>query len=133
MTFDDHYIVKCMSARMPAPKIAAKLGISVQELEKRWAAIQKEVDANLSNGYYALSEQFNVFCSQYQLLGESMKLLAHALGGAMSDQDLKNLITVDPEITFQNLRKLAIVLNPYQFTDPSKALEEELKRLQKGN
>ncbi len=113
MTTTDEYIVKLKSVAIPDRTIAAKLGITLGELERRWALILAEAETYKKGGYEKLTELFNTMALQYQLLGESLKVVGGVLGNVMLDDELKSLLADDPDQTIKNLRNSAIVLRAY--------------------
>lgn len=130
---DDVYLAKLIGAGLPHALIAARLGISVEEVGKRWERMREEVILAKANGHGMLCEQYNVLCSQYQLLGESLKIVAAALGNTMPTEELKLLIVRDQEQTLKNLTQSCIILRPFVPIDPAASLEEHLKATREGN
>jgi hypothetical protein len=93
--------------------IAKKLSMEIGELNRRWDSIMAEIHSQQSNGYNNLREQYTVLCHQYQLLGESLKIVASVLAATMPDDEMLALIAEHPQETIKNLRERAIVLRPY--------------------
>lgn len=137
---DDVYLVKLKGAGFPVAFIAARMGISIQEVERRWEAIQKASTAAQTSGYLDLSAQFTVMCHQYQLVGESLKIIAGALHNQASAEEIRTaLCCAEPlsqeqaDAIQQKLLTSYIVLRPFTPVDPEKALQETTKQIQKGN
>lgn len=131
---DDYQIlVKYKNAKMPDDMIAAKMGISVEKVNNMWTAICEQVKQIQSTGYEDLKKQWWIFCQQYELLGESLKLIAGALSNVMPAPEIAELLTDNKADTLKNLTSRCIVLRPYAFTDPIQSLEQSTKRLQKNN
>lgn len=127
MIYDDNYLVRARQAGIPAKVIAAKLGMTVEQLEARWNDILQMVETQMSNGYLDLCNSVNVLATQYQLVGESLKIISQALGNVMAKDELKALIDPNPEVTLKNLRERAIILRPYIAITPQESLEKTLK------
>ncbi len=133
MSNDDIYLVKLLGAKFKIPVIAAKMGMTVEQVEQRLKQIREKTIVEQASGYLALCNQFTVMAHQYQLLGESMKIISRALANQMDSSELKALITADPEQTLENLTKSCIILKPFIGVDPEKSLQEHLKSIQKSN
>lgn len=125
---DETYLLKLMTAGVPADTIAKRLGITPEEVHQRWALLQEKMKALQKSGYQALVDQFTMLCAQYQLLGESLKIIAGALGNEVSPEEVKASIVANPEQTYQNLAQY-IILHPFVPVSP----EESLKRTLEGN
>lgn len=115
---DDSYLIRALSTGVPINVIASKLRMKESEVLARKEEIIRMVEDQTANGYLALCDFFHIFAHQYQLLGESMKIMGQALGNAATDAELKKLITTDPEETLRNIRLNCIVLRPYVAKDP---------------
>jgi len=129
----DKLLVKYKTAGQPDHIIAAKLGIPVDEVKKRWAELEtlaKEMDC----GYIALSTQYNILCQQYQLLGESLKIIANALGNRMTIAEVNQILcSAGPGEAATKVISSAIVLRPFKGIDPIESLKESTQKIQQGN
>jgi len=130
---DDGYLFKLKAGNVPDAVIAKKLGVSLEEMERRWARIIADLKAAEQNGYNALCDQFTVMANQYQLLGGSLKIMAGVIGSVMSSKDLEALIPLadgeDRKAVLDALKKNCIVLRRYA---PISS-EELLKQVTAGN
>lgn len=129
MITDDKQLVKLKSAGVPITIIAARMGLTVEQVEQRWSQILKDVAAKESNGYLALCDAFHILANQYQLVGESLKIIGNAIGNVMPADEVAKHITSDPQETLDNLRRHTIILRPFIPITP----EESLKQTVKGN
>lgn len=127
MTFDDKYMLRLKSAKVSDKVIAAKLGITEDELQKRWAKMVAELSTALTSTYGLLVDQITVMANQYQLLGESLKIVCNAVGNQLSREELEALVVDNREQTLANLRDNCIILRPFEPVDPKKALEDSLR------
>ncbi len=113
MNADDHYLYKLKVAGMSDQKIARRLSTSEQEIARRWVRILEEVREQQASGYNQLCDFFTNMCKQYELLGESLKVMGGAIGTIMPPENIRAMIDPDPEKTVQNLRTRALVLFPF--------------------
>jgi len=126
-------LVKYKRANWTDRAIAAKLGVSVEEVARRWREILDRASQMSSSGYDQLNIQYQILCQQYQLLGESLKIIAAAIGNGAEPSDIRPLITPDPEETIKNLMSKLIVLRPFTPMDPAESLKATEKRTCEGN
>lgn len=132
MIDDAKVLIKLMKAGTSPHIIAAKLGISVDEVKRRWADLQ--ILAQEASGHGDLVMQYNLLCHQYQLLGESLKIVAKALGNAVPPHELREMIVPgDVDLTFKNLTEKCIILKSFAPQDPEESLRVHLKRTAEGN
>lgn len=124
----DQYIVKLKTTNVSDPIIAEKLGISVEEVNRRWNRVLAEVQSNVDNGYNGLCDYFSLLAQQYQLVGESLKVVGSALGNVATSEEILKCITSDPEETFKKLKSEFIILK--SFSPPS---PEELEKMMSNN
>lgn len=123
MTQDDLYILKYKQAGFPTKIVANRLGVSEEEVERRFEDIKNHCEARQANGYLDLAVQFDNLCLQYQMMGENLRILAKALGDDVSLAEIRNQVADDPEITSSNLAKNFIILRPFVVEDPTPAVE----------
>lgn len=124
MKIDDSYLIKLKSLGVSDPKIAAKLGVSVEEVNEHWQSLLRQSHDQIVNGYKAVCEAFNLLAGRYQLVGESMKTFGGIIGNIMTETEIRALIREDPEETVRNLTQQAIVLRV--FVPSSKQKEDAL-------
>ena len=129
MISDDSYLFKLKTAKVVDAIIARKLGITVEEMNRRWDRIVADLKVSEHNGYNALCDQFTIMANQYQLLGGSLKVMAKVIGSVMTSREMEELVTSDPKQTLENLRKNCIVLRCFTPVSP----EEGLRQVVEGN
>lgn len=130
---DESLLIKYKTSGMPDDVIAARMGISIAQLNKRWESILARSKDMVANGYAELCEAFTVLAHQYQLVGVSLENVSTALSNIMPPEEIKQLIDKDPDKTLRNLSAFCIVLRPYVPADPLDALQVQLKKTQNNN
>ncbi len=110
---DDLYLIKLKGCGLSTGTIATRLNVSAIEVERRWKRIQEETVAAENNGHTQLCQQYTILCYQYQLLGESLKIISHAISNELTPEEVAFLITDDKKQTLDNLRRNAILLRPF--------------------
>jgi len=113
MVTDDNYLIKMKTAQKPDAVIAAKMGITVEEVNRRWDRILADLKLCQENGYNALCDQFTMMANQYQLLGGSLKIMAGVIGSVINSDELDKLVTNNAEETLKNLRAHCIILRKF--------------------
>jgi len=130
---DEKLLVKYKTAGLPNHNIAHKLGISVSEVERRWAEIE-ELAKQMDCGYIDLVAQYTLLCQQYQLIGESLKIISGALSERMTISEVDEIIaSAKPGEVALKLISSAIVLRPFKGIDPNASLKESTQKMQQGN
>lgn len=124
----EYWILKYKSAHWTSENIAKKLSTTPQEIDRIWESMVAQSKSETANGSLPLAHQFTVFAYQYQLLGESLKVMASALSNEATTTEIRQLIDSDPLASAERIRSRFIVLRPFQFQDPEKALQDGLKR-----
>ena len=124
----DYWILKYKSANWTSENIGRKLNMSAEEVDRIWDQMVAQSKTEESNGMLPLSHQYTVMAYQYQCLGESLKIVATALSNEAAISEIAELIDSDPIASAGRLHSRLIVLRPYQFQDPEKALQDTLKR-----
>lgn len=133
---DAQILVKYKTAGMKDEVIAAKLGITVEQVEARWKEILARASRMVDTGYDALCTQYTILSTQYQLLGESLKIIAAALGDVMPMSEIEPLIIGDADdvaATLRNLSKSCIILRPFTPVNPVESLQQRTEAVQKSN
>lgn len=100
-------------AGFPVDHIARKLGLSVEEVERRWKDIQTYSTLTVESGYASLCDVYTAICQQYNTLGETLKIFSMAISDTVSLDTLRALITDDKEETVQNLMRHCLILKPF--------------------
>lgn len=130
---DDFILIKYKQAGLPDDVIAAKMGITVQEIQKRWDTLLEESRKTQVNGYDEITTQFNALCFQFQLLGEGLKHIGNGLASVRNSDNLKAHFSQKRKLTDQEISLIEeicqsfIVLSPYKAIDPSESLREAFK------
>lgn len=132
MMTDAKVLIKLKAMGMSSFDIAAKMGLTVEQVDTMWAELQ--VLAKEQNGHGDLVAQYNHMCHQYQLLGESLKIVAMCVHAAMPPSEIRALIVPnDVNATVKNLCEQCIILRPFVPQNPEDSLREHLKRTAEGN
>jgi len=113
LTENDKYIIKLKQLSWTNSQIARKLGITESQVDERWKFIQNSLISAHESGYAAFLDVFTNACHQYQLLGESLKILAGVVGNRLTESELSSLITEDRAETIKNLTSHCLVLHPF--------------------
>lgn len=124
VTEDEKYLIKLKGAGFSDLQISKKLGISVEAVEQKWKLIEKTFIIGKESGYGAFCDHVTIAAHQYQLLGESFKVIAEVLSGRMSEAELEALIVPDPKQTLKNLQSHCIVLRAFVPVSPAEALSK---------
>ena len=117
LTDDDRYIYGCISAGLPAERIAAKLCITVEEVRRRFEAIKAAAISLDETGLENLVQVFNTVCLQHQMIGEGLKVLGTNLSEPIMPEEIRSCIAADPEQTVRNLMAAFIILRPFKAPD----------------
>lgn len=131
---DDNLLIKYKTARIKDDVIASKLGISVEEVNLRWNQLVEIANQSKANGHEDLCVQFNTLSLQYQLLGESLKIVGAALGDVLPMSEVSKLIVEGNKAqTLKNLSEQCIILRPFTPVNPVEALEAATQAIQQSN
>ena len=126
ITEDDKYLMKLKLQGWLDCNIARKMGITEDQVKERWNSIQTLLAAGHASGYAALLDHFTVLCHQYQMLGESLKIVAAALGNQVTEKQLSSLVEDNREHTVKNLMGSCIILHPFIPITPEESLKNTL-------
>ena len=118
MITDDVYLAKMKLAGKDNLFIGKKLGMTTAEVEARWASLQNVAEALFANGFVDLHQQAATLSIQYQMLGESLKVLLLALENMVTAEMIRPHIVADGEKTIQNLQRAFIILPPFSLPPP---------------
>lgn len=88
------YMAKLKQAGWSNQRIAERLGWTEEQVAARWEEIFASSVSKLESGYIHLVQHFNNLSLQYNLLGESLKIL----GAALDQVPLEELRRVFAEI-----------------------------------
>ena len=111
---NERWIIKYRSLKKADGWIAAKLGLTETDVRRLWEGIAAGADENAKDpGTGALLLQYQTLILQYQLLGDSIKTIALALDNQMTLEELRTLLSSDPEETLTNLSRECIILRPF--------------------
>lgn len=128
MINDDSQLLKLKHLGWSDERIAAKLGWDVELVRTRYQAFIALAIASESSGHIALVNHFNLLCSQYQLMGESLKILGMALSANVSSADLQAWVVDDPDTAGIEILKRYIVLPRFVTQDPQASLDAAIKQ-----
>lgn len=124
MIDDSVLLAKYKQAKMSDADIAAKLGIKVEEVEQRWQALLAAAHSAATNGTVELANQLNILALQYQLVGESLKILTTGLGKTASPEDIRACVVPgNADQTVKNLVTRFTIIHPFKLIDPVEALK----------
>lgn len=134
---DDGLLLKYKEAGWDDVRIAKKMGMSIEEVRSRLVALSKAAELLAASGYDQLSVQYQIMCHQYQLLGESLKIIANALSNLPTQAEIAAVLPLasreDREAIAGKLAASFVILKPFVAVDPVKSFEEYLKAVQQGN
>lgn len=130
---NDIWIVKYKQAGKDDVWIAKKLGLTLEQVAHDWNRVVTQAETSLASGGAALAGQFHVLCQQYQLVGESLKILGKAISHQVTIEDILPLVSGSPQETAERILANYIVLMPFVAVDPQKSLEESIKSQLQGN
>lgn len=131
---NDSYIARMFLSGRPAHITAAKLGMTVEEVNKRWAEIKNQATEVPANGLKELRDHQLLLLDQFALLGTSMAIVSNAINNTVSLEELKHIIAAKPPGSdlADWLMKQLIVLKPFALPSPEKMLEDHRNTV-KGN
>lgn len=132
MTNETKYLFKLKSAGWTDAKIARKLGWTEAQVQQHLLSAVADFQQEMENGYASLKELFTTLCCQYQLVGESLKVLAGAIGDALSAEEIEALWEADPKKMAAKLRTHCIPLRPFAPPDPEPPRSAEEGNSQKN-
>ena len=135
MIGDDQYLVKCKQTGLKNEVIAEKMGITPDEVERRFRQLIQIADQIQSNGWVDFQNQFTVLCTHYQLLGESLKAIAQGLQPLTPSEIEHHLAGSSEDIkrSLESLTQNCIILKKFIPVDPIQALEEQTRSIQESN
>lgn len=119
---DLHYVAKLKHLGWDDAKIADKMGTTVEKLDREWKQAIAHSERLLTSGYADLCEQFRTLCGQYELLGESLKIISGALGNSVTPDEL--IKVVGSEELANKLIGSYIILRPFASVNPQVSLEK---------
>jgi len=126
----DSYIIKMMQANRPAHVTAAKLGMTVAQVQNRWEELKKEATQIPENGVGILRDVQLTLVDQFSLLGQTMAILSAGISNTVSVEDLRSLIKAKPPEAdlAQWLVKHLLILHAFTLPSPEKLVEEHRKQ-----
>lgn len=117
MSEDDQYLAKCMAAKIPVKTLSQKLGVSEEEIWKRWEGILHESNQIMLSGRADLELSFSQLCSAYQSVGEGLKVVAGALASAATAQEVRKVIAGAKGDVAEALISSFIILRPFRVSE----------------
>lgn len=89
-------VLKMKSVGMPDDVIAQRMELTTDQVRTIVVCAIQEIESSKKNGYVDLSAAFTKLCFQYQLLGESLKVVCGAMASSASVQEIKAVISNHP-------------------------------------
>jgi hypothetical protein len=83
-------------------------------------SLDRSVNAHQVNGYQAACEAFTVLCHQYQLVGESLKLMSEMISNTATEEELEQVV---PRYVLEELQRRFIILRRFE---PQMEVEESV-------
>jgi hypothetical protein len=110
----DHLIMAYMGARMPIGIMAAKLGMTEDAIRQRHADLTRVTERMRSNGMPDLFKFLSNVALHYQQLGIGLEQFANFLDNSVPVDDIRSLLTGNPETDARNIAESFIVLRPFE-------------------
>lgn len=129
VTEETKYLIKLKGAGFTDATIAKKLGIPEAEVVRQWKELEAAFLSGSLSGFAAFCDHVTVTAHQYQLLGESLKIMAEVLSNPVSEKELREMVVADIDQTIKNLQSRCIMLRPFIPVTP----EESIRRTTKNN
>lgn len=118
---DTSYLVRLKRKGKSDEFIAAKMGMSLEEVRDCWDKLCQEATVERDNGLMELKQVVLILSNQFQLLGQSLGLLSGVLDNTVAPEDLRNVIKSCPVGTDLSVHLCAklIVLRPFELPTPA--------------
>ena len=123
---NDAYIIACKQAGLSDAITAARLGLSVDEVKASWERLVKDAETRASSGYPDLVQQYTIMAHQYQLLGESLKVIAFALDNHVTSEELQKGLPTQLDLVASYLLQHYIILRKFTPADPEESLRKAI-------
>jgi len=117
MASNDQYMWALKNAGMPLDRIAKKMGLTINQVKIRIAAVEALAQTDVKLGIDNMVEHFNFTCLRYQMLGEDLKKLGAHLCNPVKGGELLDEIKDTPTETAINLMQKFIILHPWEEDD----------------
>jgi hypothetical protein len=117
---DTSYLVRLKRKDKSDEFIAAKMGLTVPEVQDLWDKLCQEATIERDNGLKELRQVVIILSNQFQLLGQSLGLISGVLDDTIPPEDLRKVIKDCPlgtDLAVHLTAKL-IVLRPFQMPTP---------------
>lgn len=121
---NDQYLIKLKTQNIPNKMIAAKLGMTEDEVEQRWVSLVSTASSLTTNGYAKLAELFNNIALQYQSLGQGVNIMGGALANPCTESELIDLMSATPQESARNILANCIVLRRFTAPNPDELLAQ---------
>lgn len=127
---DDQYLLKLMAAQKTDEFIAAKMGITTQEVRRRKKSLKKLLARQEQVNATDILKLQAVIGNQLELVGQSVKLIGSVLADRMEPADLRKIIATCPsdEDLASWIIERALVLRPFQLPSPEAILKATEQR-----
>lgn len=130
----DLYIARTMVASVPVSIIAAKVGMTEEQVKTRWEALRAEGEKQNENGFVDLLQAFDIMANQYQLLGFSLAHIQKYLAGAVGPGEIEMAILgKTATAASKDLCQKYIVLKRFEPMSPEEALKQMTGDPTRGN
>lgn len=134
---DENYLIKLKAGQMSDAAIARRLGVTEQEVAFQWADLVRRMAKQGASGHGDLLAAFSILCSQYQSIGESLKLIAGGINDVPDWTELGSVISSVLEgVEEGKVKALAekllehfIILQPFRLSTPEEQLKQQEKAL----
>lgn len=133
---NDSHIMKMKALGMSDEKIAAKLGMSTAQVQRRVADLIASVEAAYVNGAAEFINLSRLAVHQYQLLGATLGMMTTEVNNMASADDLRQVIIAagispeeDREKLIGLLNKYFIILRPFILPEIKKVIEDAQKNV----
>lgn len=108
---NESYVARLLRCGRTPEQIAVRMNLSLEEVNTLVSQIQQSATLLNTSRMDEVAQAFLVLCNQYQLVGESLKVIGSVLGSNLSMAQLEELVADDKATTLARLREV-IVLRP---------------------
>ena len=123
---DEHYLIMCKGAGLPDEQIAGRLGITVEQLREKWTRLLNRLSGQI-NGDADFRSQFAHLAGHYQLLGESLKIIANALSNQPSLEEIEAVLTEDKKQSAEAILQNFLIFRPFVVQCAEESLKSTIR------
>lgn len=122
---DDRYLLKLKNVGKTDEFIAEKMGLTVQEVRRRWRNIKQVLDQPQQNGLEDLKTVAHTIGEQAGLLSHSLAIFEGAFADVPSANEFQQLIDQCPkdQVLAPYLLAKLIILRPFRMPTPQQVIE----------